>query len=270
MAEPVLRPRGGAAEPGPWRTLGVALAVCVVCSAVVTGAVVSLRPYQVANQQAERQGRLRDLVEGLPGVAELIASVGEARLEVRMVELATGAYAPSVDPTPYLEGGTLPESAEAEPLPAGQDPAGVGSVPSHLPVYELRRDGDLHTVLLPVHGQGYLSTLRGYLAVAGDGNTVRGITFTEQEETPGLGAEIQSEAWQARWAGKALRGDDGEVRIRVVQEPPAGAPARYRVQGISGATVTSRAVSELVRFWVGPRGFGPFLRRIARDGGAET
>jgi Na+-transporting NADH:ubiquinone oxidoreductase subunit C len=263
LAESPATPNGSGADAGPLRTLGVAFAVCVVCSAVVTGAVVGLRPYQAENQRLEREGKIRDLVEGLPGVAELVESVGEARLEVRMVALASGEYAPAVDPAPYLEG----PPPEGEPLPPKEDPAGVGSVPELMPVYELRREGALHTVLLPVHGQGYLSTLRGFLAVAGDGNTVRGITFTEQEETPGLGAEIQSEAWQALWRGKKLRGEAGDVRIRVVQEPPAGADLTHRVQGISGATVTSQSVSELVRFWVGPRGFGPYLARIADEGG---
>lgn len=258
-------PPAADAEPGVGRTLLVALAVCGVCSAVVTSAVVTLRPLQLANQQRESEARIQALLGRLPGVAGLVESAGAALLEVHVVDLASGAYAPSVDLHALLE--QPEEERPGEALPADRDPAGVGRVPRHAPVYELRREGAVDTVILPVRGQGYLSTLRGFLAVAGDGNTVRGITFTEHEETPGLGAEIDDSRWQARWQGKKLRDDSGEVRIRVVEEAPApGSPEEaFRVQGISGATMTSDGVSELVRFWIGPDGFGPYLRRLREE-----
>jgi Na+-transporting NADH:ubiquinone oxidoreductase subunit C len=180
-----------------------------------------------------------------------------------VVELATGEYAPSVDPEALAQGDA---AREGEPLPAERDLAGIGTRPRFAPVYLLRREGQVHTVILPVHGKGYLSTMRGYLAVAGDGNTVRGITFTEQEETPGLGAEIANPAWQALWEGKRLRDESGQVRIRVVQEAPAAGDP-FAVQGIAGATRTGDGVSALVRFWIGPDGFGPYLERLGGGGG---
>jgi len=248
-------------EPGPGRTLLVAFAVCAVCATLVTGSVVGLRPLQEENRQRERQARLGALVAGLPGVSELVAEAGEAHLEVRVVELATGAYAPSVDPEALLQAGA---AREGEALPPERDAAGIGRRPRFSPVYLLRRAGAVHTVILPVYGKGYLSLMRGYLAVAGDGNTVRGLTFTEHEETPGLGAEITNPAWQVLWAGKRLRDESGRVRIRVWQEaPPAGSPeAAYAVQGIAGATRTGDGVTALVRFWTGPEGFGPYLVRL--------
>ncbi|HKJ25466.1 MAG TPA: NADH:ubiquinone reductase (Na(+)-transporting) subunit C [Myxococcota bacterium] len=257
------------AEPGPGRTLLVALAVCGVCSLVVTGSVVLLRPFQVENQQRERERRVRALVDGLPGVSDLVEAAGEARIELRVVELATGAYATSRDASALLE---KSDGAEGEvPLPPERDPAGIGYVPTHVVVYELRRGDRVDTAILPIHGQGYLSMMRGYLAVAGDGETVRGIAFTEHHETPGLGSEVESPEWQARWQGRRLYGSDGEVRIRVVKTlPAAGSPdAPYVVQGISGATLTSAGVSELVRFWVGPDGFGPYLERLRAAAGSE-
>lgn len=251
-------PSATSSEPGPLRTLGVAFAVCIVCSALVTASVVLLRPLREENLRRERQARLGALVAGLPGISELVTEAGGARLELRVVDLASGAYAAEVDPESLLErSGTQ----ETEPLPPGRDPAGIGRRPRYAVVYLLRREGGIHTVILPVYGQGYLSTIRGYLALADDANTVRGITFTEQEETPGLGAEIANPEWQALWAGKRLRDAQGRVRIRVVQEPPpAGDP--NAVQGIAGATRTGDGVTELVRFWVGPDGFGPYLERL--------
>jgi Na+-transporting NADH:ubiquinone oxidoreductase subunit C len=243
------------------RTLLVALAVCGACAALVTASVVTLRPIQLANRQREQARRIQALVAGLPGVAELVEAAGAVELELRAVELDSGAYASGVDPERLLER----SPREGVALPPERDPAGIGWRPRVAPVYELRRANAVHTVILPVWGRGYLSTMRGYLALAGDANTVRGITFVEHDETPGLGAEIENPQWRALWADKRLRDESGEVRIRVVQEA-SRAQDPYHVQGISGATKTSEGVSELVRFWVGPDGFGPYLERIHQGG----
>lgn len=252
-------------EPGPLRTLLVAFAVCGVCATLVTASVLVLRPLQLENREREREQQVRVLVSTLPGLGELLGEAGEAELEVRVVELASGAYAPWVDPEELLR--ARDHQRESVPLPPERDLAGIGERPRYAPVYLLRRGGVLHALVLPVYGKGYLSTIRGYLALAGDANTVRGISFVEHEETPGLGSEIESPAWRARWSGKRLRDERGEIRIRVVREAPAGGDP-YRVQGISGATRTSDGVSDLVRFWVGPDGFGPYLERIRQGGNA--
>jgi Na+-transporting NADH:ubiquinone oxidoreductase subunit C len=264
VAEPTAPATGATPpEPGPLRTLLVAFAVCGVCASLVTASVVLLRPLQLENQQRDREQKVRALVAGLPGLGELLEEAEEAELELRVVELASGIYAPSVDPEALLR--ARDDELERVPLPPERDLAGIGQRQRYAPVYLVRRGGALHTLVLPVYGKGYLSTIRGYLALAGDGDTVRGITFVEHEETPGLGAEIESPAWRARWSGKRLRDERGDIRIRVVGEPPPSADA-HRVQGISGATRTSNGVSDLVRFWVGPDGFGPYLEKIRQGG----
>jgi Na+-transporting NADH:ubiquinone oxidoreductase subunit C len=258
-----------AQEPGPVRTLLVALAVSFVCALLVTTSVVVLRPFERENRQRERERRILAMVAGIPGVAELVGDAAEARIELRAVELDSGAYAAGVDAEALLRRDV--EAREGEPLPADRDPARIGWRPRYAPVFLLRRggeeEGEVEVAILPIRGRGYVSMMRGYLAVAGDGNTVRGITFTEHQETPGVGAEIVEPAWQAGWRGKRLRDESGEIRIRVVKEAPAaGAPAAaYQVQGISGATRTGVGVTELVRFWVGPQGFGPYLQRLRQD-----
>ena len=265
-------PEAPAAEPGAARTLAISFAVCAGCAALVSASVVLLRPLQFANQRGAREARVRSLVEGIPGLSEWATGAEGATFELRAVELATGGYASDADPEALLRGTALlrgeGEGAQGEALPPDQDPAGVGSVPRVAPVYELRRAGRVHTVILPVHGRGYVSQIRGHLAVAGDGNTIRGITISEHQETPGLGAEIERPEWQQRWQGKRLRDEEDRVRIRVVRDAPSAdsAEAAFEVQGISGATRTGDGISELVRFWVGPKGFGSYLARL-REGG---
>jgi Na+-transporting NADH:ubiquinone oxidoreductase subunit C len=256
-------PRGDA-EPGALRTLLVALAVCAVCSAVVTTSVVLLRPLQLENRERERERQVAALVASLPGFSDLLQSEG-VLLTPQVVELATGAYQPALEAQALLDSELDPRAGV--PLPAESDLAGIGRRPHHAAVYELRRDGAIDTVILPIYGRGYAAGIRGYLALAGDANTVRGIVFTEHQETPGIGAEIQGAEWRSLWPGKRLRDEAGELRFQVVQEavPPGTSRATHEVQGISGATRTSEGVSQLVRFWVGPDGFGPYLERIRAE-----
>jgi Na+-transporting NADH:ubiquinone oxidoreductase subunit C len=139
------------------------------------------------------------------------------------------------------------------------DIAGIGRRAKHATVFIRREGGKPTLIVLPVHGAGYQSTLYGYLALRGDGNTVAALNFFKQGETPGLGARITEPAWQALWPGKRIADEGGTVRIAVVRGTAAGP---YEVDGISGATRTGTGVTNMLRFWLGEYGFGPFLARV--------
>lgn len=128
----------------------------------------------------------------------------------------------------------------------------------------LAKDGDtLQQILLPISGPGLWSTMHGYLAVAPDGNTVKGIRFYEHGETPGLGDQVDKADWRNLWVGKQLYGDDNTPRIKVVkgfvQRDASNPDAKHQIDGLSGATLTANGVTKLVRHWTGPEGFGPYL-----------
>ncbi len=131
--------------------------------------------------------------------------------------------------------------------------------------YLLRSGADIEKIVLPVHGYGLWSTLYGFLALEGDGNTVAGITFYEHGETAGLGGEVDNPAWKALWPGKAIYADDGRVALKVVKGAvnPKAAGAEHQVDGLSGATLTSRGVENLVSYWMGDAGYGPILKTIS-------
>ena len=127
------------------------------------------------------------------------------------------------------------------------------------------RDGnDISKVILPVHGPGLFSTLYGLLALEGDFSTVAGLTYYEHGDTPGLGGEVGNPDWQALWVGKAVFDDDGDVRLEVVKgSVDAASPnAIHQVDGLSGATLTSQGVTNMMQYWLGADGFGPFLARM--------
>ena len=116
---------------------------------------------------------------------------------------------------------------------------------------------------MPVHGYGLWSTLYGYLAIDGDLQTVSGITFYEHGETAGLGGEVDNPRWKASWAGKSIY-SGGEVKLGVIKGSvnPSSPNAAYQIDGLSGATLTSVGVDNLVKYWMGPQGFGPVLKEL--------
>jgi len=218
------------------KTVGVALLVALVCSLVVSVTAVTLKPRQDANRLVEKAASMMGMVEVL----------GLGAPQARYVELATGAYA-------NRDAGTSTR------LPAERDRAGLGSREDVATVYEVRDDGRLNLLILPVRGAGYQSMLKGYLALKADLNTIAALTFYEQGDTPGMGARIEEDAWRALWPGKQIADAEGVIRIEVVK----GTGTRiHEVDGISGATRTGSGVTNLLRFWLGPDGYGPYLERL--------
>jgi Na+-transporting NADH:ubiquinone oxidoreductase subunit C len=253
------------------RTLAVALLVCGACAALIAASVVLLRPVQKANQERDRRARVLEMIRAAPGLAELVEGIDASGLEAHMIALETGEVVETDDETIWDVHERAADPELTHELPEERDTAYLETIPYQLPVYLVRDAAALRLVILPIWGEGYISTMWGYLALDGDLQQVRSIQFYEHEETPGLGAEIESEGWRRQWPGKRLRDETGELRIGVSKDPvdPASPDFPYTVDGISGATRTGRAVTRLVRFWLGPDGYGPLLERLAAQGGEQ-
>lgn len=244
------------------KTFVVAFLVAAVSAAAVTVTAVSLKPRQMENVERERRQRMAEMLASVPGLAGIIGDVDADALETRVVDLTTGRYADDVDPASFDADAAAADPARSVALPAEADIAGIGRRPNLAPVHIVRQDGEALLVVVPAYGTGYKSTIRAYLALEGDVNTIAAISIYEQGETPGLGARITEPAWQQQWAGKRVADETGEIRIGVVR---GGAGGEYEVDGITGATRSTTGVSNLVRFWLGPDGFGPFLANL-REG----
>lgn len=241
------------------KTVIVAFLVSAVCAALVSGATVMLRPIQTANRAAEEQARIAGLVQGIPGMATLLEQSGGA-LSTVVIDLATGRAATEV--TPATLEATLNDTTNWTVLDAAQDLAGLGQRPDFAQVFLLRDNDSVSLVLLPISGQGYGGRIDAILALRGDMNTIAGIAVTRHSETPGLGGRIQEASWQGDFPGTELRDDSGEMRFAVARGP---ASTTYEVDGITGATRTGRGVTQMVRFWLGPDGYGPLLDAIQRQ-----
>lgn len=255
------------------KTLLVAILLCLVCSVIVAGAAVSLKPMQIANKQLDKNKNILAaaglLVEGQP-IAEQFKQI-----TTRIVNLETGNYATEAELSEIKAAGYNPEAFDQKksskdsklsaPLAADKDIASIKRLEKFAAIYTVQKDGVVEKMILPVHGYGLWSTLYGFLALEGDLETVIGLGFYSHAETPGLGGEVDNPSWKALWSGKKLHNSEGELAIRVIKgKAPEG--SLHDVDGLSGATLTGRGVSNLVNFWLGKDAFGPFLS-VAKAGG---
>ena len=250
----------------PVNALKTALVVALVCAMLVSITAVSLRPLYLANLEAERMERLASILQTLN---QLAGGMRPEDIEVRVVKLENGAYAEDIDPATYDARRAANDPGKSVTIPPQQDLAGIKRRADHAVVYLIRNSNrKIDAVILPVRGVGYQSALYGYLALAADANEILALKFYEHGETPGLGGEVDNPRWKALWPGKQVY-KDGTVKIGLVKGSvdPAGANADWEIDGLSGATLTARGVTNLVQFWLGEDGFEPFLENL-RTGGA--
>ncbi len=248
----------------PLKAVVVTLIVCLVGSVLVAGSAVLLKPAQIANQERVRQARIAEIIAQHPDIAGLLPADSSIAMEARAVDLATGRYLPSIDPARFDQRRAAKDPERSVAIPAARDRAKIKRRARVAVVYLVRREGQLKLIILPVHGRGFGSMLYGYLGLAADTGTVIGLTFHEHGETPGLGALIDAPAWRDKWRGKRVWDDLGKPGLGVAKGVvDRGSPeAAYLVDGLTGATWTSRGVTDLLRFWLGDDGFGPYLRNI--------
>lgn len=244
------------------KTLLVAFSLCIVCSVVVSTAAVLLKPAQEANKTLDRKRNILAAAGMLqPGV-----SIDEqfAQIQTRVVDLRTGRFTDAVDPVSYEPVRAAKDPARSMNLTRDVDIAGLGRREDYALVYLVETaGGELDKIILPVRGYGLWSTLYGFIALEADANTVAGLGFYEHGETPGLGGEVDNPRWIAQWPGKQVY-RDGEVDLALARGSvdPSSADAPWRVDGLSGATLTARGVTHLVQFWLGEQGFEPFLNKL--------
>jgi len=250
------------------RTIGVAFGLAVACSVLVASAAVGLRAQQDENKLREKRKNILEAT-GLYDPSRPVAEQFE-QCEPKIVDLETGAYVPAseIDPDSFDQRAAAKDPSRSISIPSEQDIARIGRRAKRALVYLVRKDGKLDQIVLPVKGKGLWSTMYGYVSLDSDARTVRGITFYEQGETAGLGGEVANPLWQAKWHGKTAIDDKGEVVFQLIRGAvESNTPgADHKVDGLSGATLTSNGVTNLMHYWLGEQGFGPFLDRIRKGG----
>lgn len=247
-----------------------AAAVCVFCSIFVAGSAVLLKDRQEANKALDIQKKvlvvaaLMEEGESLP--AEEVRRRFDKNVKPKVIDLATGRLAEGIDAATFDQ-----KKASADPATSRLAPpnaAKVSRIPNNAQIFEIIEDGKLRSIILPIEGKGLWSTLYGFLALDPDGRTISGITFYQHGETPGLGGEVDNPRWKALWSGRLAFDENWQPAI-AVKKGSAGSPEKdpYHVDGLSGATLTSRGVTNLLAFWLGENGFAPYLTQLRSERG---
>jgi len=265
-------------------TIIVATVLCLVCSLLVSTAAIQLRERQQRNAEQFRKSNVLQ-VAGL-GAEEIrsaggIEKVFDERVQDLIVDLRTG----EIGGEDLAEAMGMPSSQVAEaiakydPVKAGKnadknpklgtvfvnkkdDIAGIGKGRENFAhVYRYSGGESVEAKwIFPVRGRGLWSTLRGFLALESDLQTVAGITYYEHAETPGLGGEVDNPNWKAKWPGKLVYGPEGDVQLKVLKGA-AEPDNKYGIDGLSGATITSNGVTNMVEYWLGDQGFRQFIEK---------
>ena len=158
-------------------------------------------------------------------------------------------------------------------IPESEDIAKIKTRTLVSPVYLVQENGQTSKIIFPVYGKGLWSTMYGLLALGPDLNTVYGITYYEHGETPGLGGEIDNPKWQQGFVNKKLFKIESDGRLvpalTVIKGAVSSADgqADYKIDGLSGATMTSNGVTNSLTYWFGKNGFLPFVENFKANGG---
>jgi len=187
-------------------TLGYAAVLGVVCSLLLTGAARFTEDARNANAEAE---------EALNILLALKVPLPEKITSMRVLELRD-------------------ENVQEK------DRGGITT-------YEYSRpeeNGKVLAVAMRFSGPGLWGPIKGFLALEQDMKTIRGITFYEQEETPGLGGDIVTEGFRKRFVGKTIHDKDDKVGIVICK--PGSAKEQNEIDGITGATMTCDKVQAML------------------------
>ncbi|MEQ8847540.1 Na(+)-translocating NADH-quinone reductase subunit C [Botrimarina sp.] len=270
----------------------VALVLCLVCSAVVSVFAVGLQPWQAKNKELDKKKNVlraagKSLLVDVGVVdedasndavsaafnglsAQRVDEIFEERFKVHLVDISEGEVVDTesesapVDPDAYDARKAANDPELSVPVEPDALP-GIATREPYAEVYEILKGGETDGYVFPIYGKGLWSTLYGFLAVEADGQTVRGITFYQHAETPGLGGEVDNYGWKALWPGKKLYEKQGEVTLSVIKGA-ASPDNEYAIDGLSGATITSKGVDNMIKYWLGPKAFGQFLAKQTGDG----
>ena len=250
------------------KTFLVAFLLCVVCSVLVCLAAIVRIDKEAYNKQLE----IRKTVLAAGGFQQQIDDGGNidelftTNMELKLVDLATGEFTTAVDVATYNQRDAAENPELSVEIPSDLDLAGIGTRAKYAAVY-VDKSG---AVILPIRGAGMWGPMYAYISVAVDGTTIKGLTFYQHAETPGLGAEIDNPNWKKQWPNKQIFNSSGKLAIKVVKKGkynPNASDAVSTIDGLAGASVTGSKVNAIVRYWFGEHGYAPFLAKFKAERG---
>jgi Na+-transporting NADH:ubiquinone oxidoreductase subunit C len=246
-------------------TILVAGSLCLVCSLLVSFTVVSLKDRQAKNKELDFKKNVL-MSAGIIKAGSSAEVVEEAfsKVEMALVDFETGEVTTDVDAKTYDQNKAAKDPKTNVKIPSSIDVASLSTRAKLAKVYFAKVDGKIETIILPVKGKGLWSTMYGFLALGADTNTIKGFAYYSHGETPGLGGEVDNPKWKAQWIGKKIYDTDFEVKFAVNKGSVTDATSgkEYKVDGLSGATITGNGVTTSMQYWFGEHGYGKLLAKV--------
>lgn len=246
------------------KTVFVAFALCLVCSVLVSSTAVNLKPKQQANAALDMKKNVLSAAGMLDKDTDVNATF--EKFETIIVDLETGEFVEDIDPASFDQRAAAKDPKMNVKIPGDKDVAGLSTRSKYGKIFVYKNEaGEAETFIFHITSKGLWSTMYGFMAVGKDLTTVKGFGYYQQAETPGLGGEVDNPKWKSQWPGKKVYGEDGEeVRIKLAKGAvEANSPvADYRVDGLSGATITANGVSSSMKYWFGDHGYGKFIDKV--------
>ena len=203
----------------------------VVVAAVLSFAATNLKPYQDENVRQEK-------------MQNILSSIG---VDVSRAE-ASELYSNYIVEELVISNGEVKEGVNAFNIELVKE---IRKAPEEreAPLYIANKDGETYFII-PLQGKGLWGPIWGYVALQKDVNTVYGAVFDHKGETPGLGAEIKTPIFMDQFEGKKIRNENGEFVSIAVRKGDASGD--NQVDGISGGTITSVGVEEMLKDSITP------------------
>ncbi len=237
------------------KTITVAVVLCLVCSVIVSSAAVLLKDKQLANASLDKKKNVlvaANLLKSDTNIEEAFANI-----EQKFVDLETGQFVSIKNPDTFNQ--RQRAKTESSSIAIEKDLARIGRRSKVASIYLVKDNNEVKTIILPIHGKGLFSTLYGFIALKADKQSIVGLKFYEQGETPGLGGEVENPRWLALWVDKKLLNDNGKPALTLVKSIPKN---EFEVDALSGATMTTRGLQNMLDYWLSEDGFGPFLANL--------
>ncbi|CAM2006950.1 NADH:ubiquinone reductase (Na(+)-transporting) subunit C [Acanthopleuribacter pedis] len=258
------------AKKGAGYTYAFAMGLCLVCSIGLSLAYTVLKPMQADNVRLDIVQNLFSAVGYTPDqIAELkpaeVLSKFESDFEVKVLdkdnnEADTAFMKKELLGLGYTEEALAKENAasmmnlfnrKVKLLARKADKKLEEYDPGYKALYVYQPGGTIEAYVVPIQGNGLWDIIKGYIALELDLNTVKGISFYEHAETPGLGARITEDWFKQNYVGKHILGNAGElVSITIAKGKVADSVPESKhdhwVDGISGATLTTKGINQFL------------------------
>ncbi|XOV68936.1 MAG: NADH:ubiquinone reductase (Na(+)-transporting) subunit C [Fluviicola sp.] len=234
-------------------TFGFAIALVVVVGAILASIAMATKPFQEKNEAVKKK---MDIVKAIlpKKEAEKVTRKNASGMFEDMVKLEDaivldingnvkegaqyeGDAILDIDIKKEYRDKQLKDEDKSFPLFIAQD-----------------RDGN-KSYVIPVVGKGLWGPVWGNICLANDRRTIKGATFDHKSETPGLGAEIKQGFFIDRWIGEKITDEAGDPVTFEIVKDNSGAKEPVKVDGITGGTITSKGVEEMVN-----RGMKPYIK----------